>query len=54
MTMRSFFYTIGAMLVVIWAIGFFFVTIGGLIHLLAVLAGIFFVCGLISRRPTVV
>jgi hypothetical protein len=49
--MNSLFYIIAVILVIGWAIGFFFTAVGGLIHVLLVVALIAFLFGLI-RRPT--
>jgi len=51
--MNSLLYVIAVILVIGWAIGLFFTTIGGLIHVLLVIAIIAFLLGLI-RRPTAV
>lgn len=47
--MNSLLYIIAVILVIAWAIGFFFTTIGGLIHILLVLAVIAFLLGIIRR-----
>ncbi len=46
-------YTIGAILVVLWLIGFFFAHIGSLIHILLVIAVIVFVYQLVTGRRSV-
>jgi phage-related holin len=46
-------YVIAIILVIGWAIGFFFATVGGLINILLVLAVISLLLGLF-RRPTAV
>lgn len=51
--MNSLLYIIAVVLVVCWAIGFFFAAAGGIIHILLVIAFIAFLLGLI-RRPTAV
>ena len=51
--MNSLLYIIAVVLVVCWAIGFFFAAAGGIIHILLVIAVIAFLLGLI-RRPTAV
>jgi hypothetical protein len=51
--MNSILYIIATIFIVIWAVGFFFMAIGGLINLLLVIALVFFIFGLI-RRPTAV
>jgi hypothetical protein len=51
--MNSILYIIATVIIVIWAIGFFFMALGSLIHLLLVIAVVFFLFGLI-RRPTAV
>ncbi len=51
--MNSLLYTIAVILIIGWAIGFFFTAVGSLIHILLVIAVIAFVIGLI-RRPTAV
>jgi hypothetical protein len=51
--MNSILYIIATILIVVWAVGFFFTAIGGLIHLLLLIALVFFVFGLV-RRPTAV
>lgn len=47
--MNSLLYIIAVILVIAWAIGFFFTTVGGLIHILLVLAVIALILGLIRR-----
>jgi phage-related holin len=49
--MNSLLYIIAVVLIIGWAIGFFFMAVGNLIHILLVIAVIAFVIGLI-RRPT--
>jgi len=51
--MNSLLYIIAVILLIGWAIGFFFTTMGSLIHVLLVIAIIAFILGLI-RRPTAV
>ncbi len=51
--MNSLLYIIAVVLIVIWAVGVFFMALGSLIHLLLVIALVFFLFGLI-RRPTAV
>lgn len=51
--MNSLLYIIAIILVIGWAIGLFFTAVGGLIHILLVIAVIAFLLGLI-RRPTAV
>jgi len=51
--MNSILYVIAAILIVVWAVGFFFTAIGAIIHLLLLIALVFFIFGLI-RRPTAV
>ena len=51
--MNSILYIIATIIIVIWAIGFFFTAVGSLIHLLLVLALVFFIFGLI-KRPTAI
>jgi hypothetical protein len=51
--MNSLLYLIAVILIIGWAIGFFFYTIGGLIHILLVIAAIALLLGLI-RRPTAI
>lgn len=51
--MNSLLYIIAIILIIGWAIGFFFTAIGSLIHVLLVIAVIAFLLGLI-RRPTAV
>jgi len=51
--MTSLLYIIAVILIIGWAIGFFFAAVGSLIHVLLVLAVIAIVLGLI-RRPTAV
>ncbi|MDR3693135.1 lmo0937 family membrane protein [Mucilaginibacter sp.] len=51
--MNSILYLIASILVITWAIGFFFMAIGGLIHILLIIALITIVLGLI-RRPTAI
>lgn len=51
--MNSLLYIIAVILIIGWAIGFFFTTIGGLIHVLLIIAIISLILGLI-RRPTAV
>jgi hypothetical protein len=51
--MNSLLYIIAVILVIGWAIGFFFTTVGGLIHILLVIAVIALLLGLI-RRPTAI
>ncbi|WP_295671513.1 lmo0937 family membrane protein [uncultured Mucilaginibacter sp.] len=49
--MNSILYLVAFILVILWAIGFLFMAIGGLIHILLIIALISIVLGLI-RRPT--
>jgi hypothetical protein len=49
--MSSLLYLIAVILVIGWAVGFFFMSLGGLIHVLLVIAVIALLLGLI-RRPT--
>ncbi|WP_143822879.1 lmo0937 family membrane protein [Mucilaginibacter sp. MD40] len=51
--MNSLLYTIAVILVICWAIGFFFTAIGSIIHILLVIALIIFLLKII-RRPTAV
>ncbi|MBB3055071.1 lmo0937 family membrane protein [Mucilaginibacter gotjawali] len=51
--MNSILYLVAFILVILWAIGFFFMAIGGLIHILLIIALISIVLGLI-RRPTAI
>jgi hypothetical protein len=51
--MNSLLYIIATVITIIWAVGFFFMALGSLIHLLLVIALVFFLFGLI-RRPTAV
>ncbi|MEB0261622.1 MULTISPECIES: lmo0937 family membrane protein [unclassified Mucilaginibacter] len=51
--MNSLLYTIAVILIIGWAIGFFFTAVGSLIHVLLVIAVISVVLGII-RRPTAV
>jgi phage-related holin len=51
--MNSLLYIIAVILVIGWAIGFFFTAVGSLIHVLLVIAVIAFILGII-RRPTAV
>ena len=51
--MNSLLYIIAVILVIGWAIGFFFTAIGSLIHVLLVIAVIAFLLGII-RRPTAI
>ena len=51
--MNSLLYIIAVILVIGWAIGFFFTTVGGLIHILLVIAVITLLLGLV-RRPTAI
>jgi len=51
--MNSLLYAIAVILVIAWAIGFFFTTVGGLIHILLVIAIIAVLLGFI-RRPTAI
>ncbi|HVW95440.1 MAG TPA: lmo0937 family membrane protein [Mucilaginibacter sp.] len=51
--MNSLLYIIAVILIIGWAIGFFFTSVGGLIHILLVIAVISLVLGLL-RRPTAV
>ncbi|ASU32940.1 lmo0937 family membrane protein [Mucilaginibacter xinganensis] len=51
--MNSLLYIIAVILVIGWAIGFFFTAVGGLIHVLLVIAVIAFLLGII-RRPTAI
>ncbi len=49
--MGNILYVIAVVLVILWAIGYFGMAAGGLIHLLIVLAVIALVFRLIQRRP---
>jgi hypothetical protein len=49
--MSSLLYLIAVILVIGWAVGFFFMSLGGLIHVLLVIAVIALLLGLI-RMPT--
>jgi hypothetical protein len=49
--MNSVLYLVAVILVIGWAVGFFFMSVGGLIHILLVIAVIALLLGLI-RRPT--
>lgn len=51
--MNSLLYIIAVILVIGWAIGFFFTAIGSLIHVLLVIAVVAFLLGII-RRPTAI
>jgi hypothetical protein len=51
--MNSLLYIIAVILVIGWAIGVFFTSVGGLIHILLVIAVIALLLGLI-RRPTAI
>jgi hypothetical protein len=51
--MNSLLYIIAVILVIGWAIGVFFFTLGGLIHVLLVIAVISVLLGL-TRRPTAI
>jgi hypothetical protein len=51
--MNSLLYIIAVILIIGWAIGFFFMAVGGLIHVLLVIALISLILGLI-RRPTAI
>lgn len=51
--MKSLLYIIAVILIIGWAIGVFFTAVGGLIHVLLVIAVIAVILGLI-RRPTAV
>lgn len=51
--MNSLLYFIAVVLVIVWAIGFLFMALGGLIHILLIIAFISIVLGLI-RRPTAI
>ncbi|QXV65556.1 lmo0937 family membrane protein [Mucilaginibacter achroorhodeus] len=51
--MNSLLYTIAVILVICWAIGFFFTAIGSIIHLLLVIAIIMIVLKVL-RKPTAV
>ncbi len=51
--MNSLLYIIAVILVIGWAIGFFFTTVGSLIHVLLVIAIIAFLLGMV-RRPTAI
>jgi hypothetical protein len=47
--MRSILYIVAVILIIGWAIGLFFHALGGLIHILLVLAIIAFILGIIRR-----
>ncbi|MCO5937311.1 lmo0937 family membrane protein [Mucilaginibacter sp. RB4R14] len=49
--MNSLLYTIAVILIIGWAIGFFFTAVSSLIHVLLVIAVISVILGII-RRPT--
>jgi uncharacterized membrane protein (DUF485 family) len=51
LTMNSLLYVIAVILVIGWAVAFFFTTVGSLIHVLLVIAVIALLLGVI-RRPT--
>jgi len=51
--MNSLLYIVAVILVIAWVVGFFFTTVGGLIHILLVIAVIAILLGLI-RRPTAI
>jgi putative solute:sodium symporter small subunit len=51
--MRSLLYVIAVILIIGWAVGFFFAAAGSLIHVLLIIAVIALVMGLI-QRPTAV
>ena len=51
--MNSILYLVAFILVISWAIGFFFMAIGGLIHILLIIGLISILLGLI-RRPTAI
>lgn len=51
--MNSLLYVIAVILIIGWAVAFFFTAVGSLIHLLLVLAVIAFLFGVI-RRPTAI
>lgn len=51
--MNSILYLVAFILVIAWAIGFFFMEIGSLIHILLIIALISILLGLI-RRPTAI
>jgi len=50
--MSSLLYTIAVILVIIWAIGFFFTAVGGLIHILVI--AVIAVLLNVIRRPTAI
>ncbi len=47
--MRSLLYLFAVILVISWALGFFFYSVGGLIHILLVIATISLLLGVIRR-----
>ena len=51
--MNSLLYVIALILVIGWAVAFFFTAVGSLIHILLVIAVIAFLLGII-RRPTAI
>ncbi|MDB4921484.1 lmo0937 family membrane protein [Mucilaginibacter sp.] len=51
--MNSLLYVIAVILIIGWAIGFFFTAVGSLIHILLIIAIVAFLLGII-RRPTAV
>ncbi len=51
--MNSLLYIIAVILIIGWAVGFFLMSLGGLIHVLLVIAIIALLLGLI-RRPTAI
>ncbi len=51
--MGNILYIVGAILVVLWLIGFFFAHLGNLIHILLVIAVIVFVYQLLTGRRSV-
>lgn len=51
--MNSLLYVIAVILVIGWAIGFFFASVGGLIHILLVIAIIALLLGVIRRSSAI-
>jgi hypothetical protein len=51
--MNSLLYIVAVILIITWAIGFFFAAVGGLIHILLILAFISLLLGL-TRRPSAI
>jgi len=51
--MNSLLYLVAFILIITWAIGFFFAAVGGLIHILLIISLISLLLGL-TRRPTAI